>query len=50
MKDLIIVGTGAVAAENVCYTTTAEYKVEGESIRLKGFIGDGVDLMSNHQH
>lgn len=50
MKNLIIVGTGAVAAENVFYFTTANYQIEGEDVHLKGFIGDGDDLMPNHQH
>ena len=50
MKNLIIVGTGAVAAENTCYVTTAEYKIEGEGITLKGYIGDGDDLVKNHTH
>ena len=50
MKNLIIVGTGAVAAENTCYVTTAEYKIEGDCINLKGYIGDGDDLEKNHTH
>lgn len=50
MKNLIFVGTGAVAAENTCYTSTAEYKIEGDDIVLKGYIGDGDDLVKNHSH
>lgn len=50
MKNLIFVGTGAVAAENTCYTSTANYKIEGEDVVLKGFIGDGDDLVKNHNH
>jgi sugar O-acyltransferase (sialic acid O-acetyltransferase NeuD family) len=50
MKNLIFVGTGAVAAENTCYTSTAKYKIEGDDIVLKGYIGDGDDLVKNHNH
>lgn len=50
MKNLIFVGTGAVAAENTCYISTANYKIEGEDIVLKGYIGDGDDLVKNHNH
>ena len=50
MKNLIFVGTGAVAAENTCYISTANYKIEGEDIVLKGYIGDGDDLIKNHTH
>ena len=50
MKNLIFVGTGAVAAENTCYVTTAEYKIEGDLVRLKGYIGDGDDLKKYHSH
>ncbi len=50
MKNLIFVGTGAVAAENTCYTSTAKYKIEGDDIVLKGYIGDGDDLVKNHSH
>lgn len=38
MADLIIVGTGAVAAEVSGYLETAEYKWKGEPIKLKGYL------------
>lgn len=50
MKNLIFVGTGAVAAENTCYVTTAKYKIEGDDVFLKGYIGDGEDLVKYHKH
>ncbi|MBO5633155.1 MAG: acetyltransferase [Aeriscardovia sp.] len=50
MKNLIIVGTGAVAAENTCYVTTAKYKIEGDDVHLKGYIGDGDDLVKYYRH
>ena len=50
MKNLIFVGTGAVAAENTCYISTANYTIEGEDIVFKGYIGDGEDLIKNHIH
>lgn len=50
MKNLILVGTGAIAAEVVAFMRGQNYMCEGEPLVLKGFIGDGDDLMDNHSH
>lgn len=38
MIDLIIVGTGAVAAEITSYMASSEYKWKGEPIQIKGYL------------
>lgn len=38
MIDLIIVGTGAVAAEITSYMCSAQYKWQGENIQIKGYL------------